>query len=136
MKVLQILILIFGLSVFANSQTTNESMLSGTVYDANGSVIPEAKVTAINRKGEKVESVTSEEGIYTLNLPFNKYNSSFGFTVVKYDIIVEAIGFKKSMTKDFAFIPSQLGKMQLDIGLDVAVSADIITVPSKKRKSK
>ncbi|CAN5609571.1 hypothetical protein BH18ACI1_BH18ACI1_03720 [soil metagenome] len=66
MKILQILVLIFGLVVCANSQTTDKSILSGIVYDANGSVIIKARVKAINEKGEKFETVTNDEGIYVL----------------------------------------------------------------------
>ncbi|MGI8640038.1 MAG: carboxypeptidase-like regulatory domain-containing protein [Pyrinomonadaceae bacterium] len=118
---------------------TNEqinSTLSGTVYDANGSVIVKAKVTAINQKGEKFEVLTNEEGIYSLNLLFNQYNSSFDFTEARYDIIVEMMGFKKSVTKDFVFIPSQFGKMQLDIGLEIQKIIDTIIIPSKKLEKK
>lgn len=118
MKVLQLLALIFGLVIFANSQINNKSILSGNVYDANGSVIVKAKVTAINQKSEKVETVTTYDGVYTLNLAFNRFNSS-----AKYDIIVEMAGFKKSVIKDFVFIPSQFGKMHLDIALNSEVTA-------------
>ncbi len=48
MKILQILVLIFGLVVCANSQTTDKAILSGIVYDANGSVFIKARVKAIN----------------------------------------------------------------------------------------
>ncbi len=45
MKILQILVLILGLVTFANAQ---KAVLSGTVYDGNGSVVTEVKITAIN----------------------------------------------------------------------------------------
>jgi len=47
MKVLQILVLIFGLVILANAQN---SVLSGTVYDQDGSVIPNAKTKLKDRK--------------------------------------------------------------------------------------
>lgn len=128
----------FGLAIFAHSQTNNKSILSGTVYDANGSVVVKAKAAAINQKGEKFEASTNDEGIYSLNLPFNKYDASYNFKEAKYNIIVEMNGFKKSIIKDFVFVPSQFGKMQLDIGLEIETIIDVITVPSKKinKKSK
>lgn len=139
MKVLQILFLILGLSVFANSQTNNKSTLSGIVYDANGSVVVRVKVTAVNQKGEKVETVTNDEGIYTLNVPFNQVKAFS--PVFKYDIIVDAaeLGFKKSITKEFVFIPSQFGKMQLDIALEAGYSvscdsADCLESPIVEEK--
>ena len=118
MKILQILVLILGLSIFANAQ---KAILSGAVYDANGSVIVEAKVTAINDKGAKFVTLTNDEGIYSLDLPFNSYDSktSANFKMTKYEITVEQKHFKKYVLKDFNFIPSYKGKMNLDIALDV-----------------
>ena len=68
MKFFQVLVLIFGLGVFTNAQ---KAILSGTVTDKFGSVIPGAKVFALNEKGEKFETITNAEGNYVLNLLFN-----------------------------------------------------------------
>jgi hypothetical protein len=133
MKVLQIIALIFGLTVFAAAQ---KSILSGIVYDANGSVIFKAKVTAINQKGERFDALTEDDGIYTLSLPFNQYAPSINFQEAKYDIVVEMNGFKKSVTKDFVFVPSQFGKMQFDIGLEIGKIIDTISVSAKKIRKK
>src|SRR5688572_7508916 len=124
MKIFQIIFLIIGLTVCASAQ---KSVLSGTVYDANGSVVTNAKVSAFNQKGEKFETRTNDEGVYTLNLPFNQYLNSTDFREAKYNILVEANGFKNSITKDFVFIPSQFGKMRLDIGLEIKTFVNIIT---------
>jgi hypothetical protein len=119
MKVLQILVLILVFVVTENAQT---SILSGTVYDANGAVIPETKITAINQKGEKFETLTNDEGFYFLDLPFTRYDSKlfFDFVMAKYEIIVdrENWGFEKFVLKDFRFVPSYKGKMNLDIALN------------------
>lgn len=100
----------------------NISILSGTIYDANGAIVVNAKVTAVSKKGEKYEAFANDDGIYWLNLPFNKYDteSASSFREAKYDIIVEMDGFKRSVTNDFVFVPSQFGKLQLDIALEVA----------------
>jgi hypothetical protein len=46
-------------------------------------------------------------------------------------------GFKKSVIKDYVFVPSQFGKMRLDITLEVGRWANVIPVSSKKsEKSK
>ncbi len=119
MKVLQILVLIFGLSVFANSQARAKVFLSGNVYDANGALIIGTKVTAINEKGEKFESITDDEGKYVLNLPFKIYNSDADFKVAKFDITAEHKHFEKLVLKNFKFVPSYKGKMNLDLALDV-----------------
>jgi len=120
MKAFQILALIFGLVVLTNAQ---KPVLSGTVYDASGAVVPGAKVTAIGEKGERFEAETNDEGVYILNLPFNLYDSksvSSDFRIAKYEIIVDLTnrGFEKFVLKDFKFVPSYKGKMNLDIALD------------------
>ncbi len=119
MKFLQILVLVLGLVIFVNAQ---KSALTGTVYDASGAVIPKAKLIAINEKGEKFETVTNDEGVYVLNLLFQSIDAktSVDFKVAKYEIIVdlENRGFEKFILKDFKFVPSFKGKMNLDIALD------------------
>ena len=118
---------------------TNEqsiSVLTGIVYDANGSVIVGAKVTAINQKRRKFEALTNEEGVYSLALAFNSYNSSSDFIEAKYDITVEMNNFKKSITKDFVFVPSQFGKMQLDVALEIGRWMNVFTAPSRRTKNK
>jgi len=119
MKILQILVLIFGLVIFADAL---KAVLSGTIYDANGAVIPETKITAINEKGEKFETKTNSEGIYVLNLPFNLYDTrtSSNYKIAKYEIVVDREkGFEKFVLKEFKFVPTYKGKMNLDIALDV-----------------
>ena len=122
MKVLQILVLILGLAISINSQTTDKAILSGTIYDANGAVIVGMKVTAINEKGKRFEAVTNDEGIYFLDLPFNLYDpkKSANFKITKYELTVDGINrrFEKIVLKDFKFVPSYKGEMNLDFALD------------------
>lgn len=100
-----------------------KAILSGTIYDAVGAIVPEVKVTAINEKGEKFEAITNNEGVYSLNLPYNLYEartSSASFKIAKFEIVVdlEYRGFEKFQIKDFKFIPAYSGKMFFDIALD------------------
>lgn len=122
MKILQVLVLIFGLAITVISQTNYTTVLSGTVYDANGAVIPKTIIKATNEKGEKFETETDDEGLYVLNLPYNKYDTktTTDFRVASYEIIVDLTdrGFEKFVLKDFKLVPSYLGKMNLDIALD------------------
>lgn len=123
MKILQILVLTLVLLVLTVGAVAQKAVLSGTVYDANGAVIPETKITATNEKGEKFETVSNSEGIYILNLAFNQYDTrkSADFEIAEYEITVEREkGFEKFVLKKFKFIPSYKGKMNLDIALDVA----------------
>ncbi len=133
MKILQTLGLILGLAVFANAQKT---ILSGTVYDANGARIVKSKVTAVNQKGEKLETFTNDEGIYTLNLTYNPYQpGSFSYRLAKYDITVEAFGFENFTLKDFKVTGGYNDKMQLDFALDVLTYTQPITVVPTENKN-
>lgn len=105
------------------------SILTGTVLDPLGSVVPNAKVTAINLKGDKYETITDDEGIYVLNLPVTKYETStIGFNdiqrkpLAKYQIEAESAAFKKTVIKDFVFVPAFSGKMKLDLVLELKES--------------
>lgn len=120
MKILQILFLVLGFTVLTNAQ---KSILTGTLYDATGAVIPKEKVTAINEKGEKFEALTNEDGVYSLSLPFNSYEAKKptpDFRVAEFEIVVdlEYRGFEKLSIKDFKFVPAYSGKMFFDIALD------------------
>jgi hypothetical protein len=125
MKWLGILGFVLTFTIAASSQAKYKSVLTGTVYDAQGSVVVKAKVRAVDVRGNKFETVTNEEGDYVLTLPFNKYDQTRGFKESKYDIFVESLGFKRSETKGYVFIPVHSGKMHLDIGLEIgAVSVE------------
>jgi hypothetical protein len=120
MKFLQILVLILGLTILVNAQ---KAILSGTLYDATGAVIPKSKVTVINERGEKFEVLTNDDGVYSLSLPFNSYDaktSSANFRIAKFEIVVdlEYRGFEKFSVRDFKFVPAYSGKMIFDIALD------------------
>lgn len=120
MKFLQILVLIFGFVVFTNAQ---KAILSGTVYDANGAVIPKTRIIATNEMDESFETLANDEGMYSLNLPFNDYSSrkSPNFKIMKYEIRVNnENGSDKFVLKDFMFVPTSKGKMNFDIALDAA----------------
>ena len=120
MKVLQILVLIFGLLVVANAQ---KAILSGTVFDRNGAVIITTKVVAINVKGQKFESTVDEDGKYTLELPIDIYSIEFNAT-----------GFEKVKIENYRIVNSDNGKMFFDISLNVAGDGPIciLTVESPK----
>ena len=103
----------------ALGQQAGSSELTGTVYDPYGAVVVGAKVTAVAADGKKFTTVTNDEGSYRLTLPYQSYFASRKFKMSKYDVIVESLGFRRSETKGYAYIPSQFGKMTLDIALEV-----------------
>jgi len=94
------------------------SVLTGRIYDAQGYFVPDVKIVAVSSEGKRFETVANDEGVYVLILPFNKYPGLGTFKEAQFDLIVEPWkGFLRSETKGFVFVPSQLGKMYLDIAL-------------------
>lgn len=63
MKFLQILVLILGLVTLANAQ---KSILSGTIYDQDGAIIPNAEVKLKNKKNKIYKAKTSDDGVYEI----------------------------------------------------------------------
>ena len=118
MKILKILVFVLCFAVFTNAQ-----VLTGTVFDSQGAIIPNAKVKVVSEKGQIFETESNEAGVYTLNLPANLYNSGTLTKDLKaaiYEIIAESSGFEKYSLNDFKFVSSYQNKMILDIALDGA----------------
>ncbi len=125
MKVLQILVLIIGLTLAANGQKHNETaILTGIIFDQMGEVITDAKIIVINQKGKKFETVTNEKGNYEIKLPVTVYKGNFDITklpITKYTIRVESRGFRIFEIKEFNFVQPKSRKIQLDIALEVGL---------------
>lgn len=102
MKVLQILVLMFGLSVLANAQKV---VLSGKITDTNGGVIPQVKVVLIENKNS-FSTITNDDGYYSLQIPAGIYLIEF------YGVA----GFLKTNVENYRVAPT---KMNLDIVLEV-----------------
>ena len=110
MKVLQILVLIFGLTFFANAQS---AVLSGTVYDHYGSVIPSSLVKLRDSKGKEYQTYSNEDGVYQIKL-----------AKVFYSIEINTNLFKSFRIKKYFVPPFNNGKIYLDVALDIAGSTD------------
>jgi len=100
---LSVLLLCFALSSFG--QAVNATLL-GTVTDASGAVVPNAKVTitevntGISRSGQ-----TNESGNYTFpNLPPGQYSVS-----------MEASGFKKETRRDIALAVNSTQRVDIQL---------------------
>jgi Carboxypeptidase regulatory-like domain len=112
MKVLQILVLIFGFTVFANSQNAEKMfVLSGTVFDSEKSVVPGTEITAENEDGRKFQTTSDEKGVYKISIPFGEYT-----------IIFHKDGFK--ITKVIEFENSLLPEKSFDANLEVGTCYD------------
>jgi hypothetical protein len=93
--------------------------LQGTVMDAKGGVVTAAKVTVTNQEtGVSHDTVTSDKGFYRVDqLPPGKYT-----------VIVEATGFKESVTKDIG-VEAELPR-GFDIQLQIGAVSEQVTVTS------
>jgi len=115
-------------SAFAQHRNAVQSIgptmiLTGAVYDINGSVIVgEAKVVAYDTAGRKYESATSDEGFYKFELP-----------LAVYKLEASAPGFCTARVERFKVVDATHGKMSLDFVLEVCPSIDTIQIPDKPR---
>ncbi len=109
-------LVVFAACVNAQSGTT--SKLTGTIYGASGSVIIGAQITATDSKGQKFTTVSDNNGVYILELPFTK-TPLLNKREAKYNITVAYQGFRISKIDSYVFVPSKSGKMYLDIALEV-----------------
>lgn len=137
MKVLQIVILIFALNIFANAQNT---ILSGKIFDSNGAVMPGIKVVAYSQSKVRHEQLTDGNGIYTINLPVGIYNLEINKQNGNYN------GFDFVSFKNYQIVSTDDGRMNLDFSLPligdgiicelIVESPKATTNKSKKKISK
>lgn len=120
------------LAACTNAQTSNTSKLTGTIYDAFGSVIPDAKIIVTGSDSRKIFATSNPDGKYALDL------SSYGSPPernpgVSYDIAVGHPGFQTSEIKGYFLVQTE---MHLDIGLRVLVTVDTVTIQKDKKRDK
>ncbi|MBA3442964.1 MAG: TonB-dependent receptor, partial [Pyrinomonadaceae bacterium] len=116
---LQSLFLFIFLCALVHAQTTSTSIL-GTVTDANGALVPAAKVTALNVKtGTKREDSTSSSGDF--NFPL--------LDVGEYEVTVEAPGFKTGVSSNIILQVNE--KVRVDFSLDVGSTTERVEVTSQ-----
>ena len=129
MKILLFITLLVSCTLSTNAQNKETSKLSGTIFDQQGAVIPQAKVT-VKGNGKVFDTVTNDEGFYVLIIPFNPYKP--GGMPIRYNITVESNGFRTSETKGYVFIPSYTGRMSLDIALEVGRPSHTDLIPQQQ----
>jgi hypothetical protein len=92
----------------ATAQAQFKAGIQGTVSDATGGLVPEAKITLTNTETGKVQEVTSSaEGFYRLS----------GLPPGKYTLTAEKEGFKKQVVENIA-VSAEATK-----GVDIALEA-------------
>jgi hypothetical protein len=103
----------FEIKLSKESSQQPKMVLTGAVYDWNGAVIVGAKVTAYQTNGEKYESKTNNEGIYSILLPFDVYRFE-----------VYSPGFSTLKIEKYRIVDSTYGKMNFDFVLEVAGNSE------------
>ena len=103
--------LLFCSMAFAQTSVSNGS-ISGTVTDATGAVVPNAKVTMTGPTGQTVHATTSSTGAY----------SSGALVPGPYSVRAEAKGFKTmQMSVDVQVNNTANGSIKLEIGQESTV---------------
>ena len=119
MKILQVLVLILGVTVLAKAQ---EVILTGTIYDFQGAVIPNSKIVATNKNSKVFKTTTNEDGIYKLKLKPGIYAIQ----------VPRLPGLKGIKFNDYRILITYDGKMNLDISLDIGSPKVHHGIPVKK----
>jgi hypothetical protein len=108
-------VLVCATTARAFAQQPTAATLNGRVIDPNGAVVAGARIIAMEKaKGVKRETVSSDEGMFTLaNLPIGEY-----------EVRTEAVGFKVAV---YTEVLLQVGQsMNLDVKLEVGQVSDTI----------
>lgn len=123
MKIFQVLVLIFGLTVLANAQKRERTtILTGNIYDEMGAAISKANVKFRGTDSKYRVVTTNEDGEYIVDLENGSYS-----------IEIEAVGFKTFKIQNYKIAQSYKGKMNFDVVLEVkscddpTVNCDFVT---------
>src|SRR5712692_4797205 len=102
---LAVLLMFFAI---AFGQATTSAQLGGTIHDATGAVVPEARLTITNEATNIAERTTSDQaGRYVFN----------DLRPATYTVTVEAAGFKTTVQAEIVLRVSQ--KTDLDFALEL-----------------
>lgn len=93
----------------SSQNVDKKAVLTGTVYDINGSVIVFSHVVARSSRGKEYQATTNTEGIYKLELPPDVYK-----------IEVNAPGFCPTSVEVFRVLNSPVVQKPLDVVLEVS----------------
>jgi hypothetical protein len=110
------LLLLLAIPAFAQLSTGS---MSGTVTDASGAAVPDAKVTATQEStGRTLETVTTSAGLYVFP----------NLDVGQYTLTVEKQGFKKLSRPGIVIAIGN--RSAVDVALETGNVADTVTVTS------
>lgn len=92
----------YGTSLTSDTNT----VLTGTIYDQQGAVIPNVEIYLKNEKGKEYKVKTNNEGIYIIKIPAGVYDVEFQHNF-----------FKSYKVKKYLISPSYKGKVFFDVSL-------------------
>jgi outer membrane receptor protein involved in Fe transport len=108
---------LFILSAMATAQAQFRAGIQGTVSDANGALVPGARVVLKDLETQKTQEVTtSEEGFYRI----------FGLAPGKYELTVEKEGYKKSLSQNLTVGAESI--QGVDIILETGDVTAVVTI--------
>jgi len=97
--------------------------IQGTVTDANGGLVPEAKITIANSETGKTQEATSgAEGFYRIS----------GLAPGQYKLTVEKAGYKQKVFDNVAVNAEAV--LGIDVSLDAGEVSAVVTVTEKPHK--
>jgi hypothetical protein len=115
-----------------NASLEEFSRLVGRIYDAQGSLIPDARLS-FTRGDTTFLTRSDPSGYYNVELPFSRYlPANRLFAEASYKVIVKKDGFKERVIDDYIFIPSQSGEMNLDIALAILSISDPVNISGNR----
>jgi hypothetical protein len=105
---------------FAAFGQSDRGTITGTVTDAQGAVIPNAKVNAVSGEtGASYDTVTTQTGNYTIpQLPAGPYH-----------LTVDASGFKKFEQKNIVVQSAQTER--IDIRMEIGSNSETVTITAE-----
>lgn len=112
MRILQSAVWLVTLSLVISAQN---AVLSGSVTDEHGAIIPDTKIEVSGENGKQYQVSTNYEGVYRIEIPCGLYKIS-----------VSRLPFTKLVLSDY-WIPPH-GSMRLDVALR-CVGCQIIEHP-------
>ena len=127
MKLLLILLLVFGLFTCAEAQdisvNAEKSTLGGTVTDINGAILVDARVNLVGKLGKVFSTSTNDQGVFRIEVNPDIYRIEFSR---EYFQTYKIEGFRVA----------NRSRMQLDVALNVAPIIDTLDVPMSKEELK
>lgn len=113
----QLAVLCLSATCLPLSSQTISGSVTGTVVDASGAVVPNARVTATNTATNiSTETTSTDAGVYNLRfLPVGEYTVS-----------VTAAGFKKATVPAFRLEGSQVARV--DVSLEIGDATQVVEV--------